>query len=98
VPTTRLAAVVLCEAAFAASHAELVPDVDGEERRRVLGARHGRLRRRHAPDYSSTATAGDLPTAWLALPWLRLRGNPWALDRDTAARLLTTIDSRRLAP
>lgn len=81
----RVALVVVCEADFSARDLRATNDVSRGERREHLSTCMADFGEAMLPEYlvgvpgvrSTTRVAPRLPEAWVDLPWLRARGNPW---------------------
>jgi hypothetical protein len=43
------------------------------------------------------ATTPPLPAEWSVMPWIRLRGNPWTMRRDTVSAVGAAIDFQNVA-
>ncbi|MEH0974705.1 hypothetical protein V6U77_26580 [Micromonospora sp. CPCC 205546] len=98
---TPLHGVVLCEADFAASRIEVLTDVDQDERRIVLERDMTDFGDAMIPQRRRTGRTRDaelppLPAEWSVMPWVRLRGNPWTMSRDTMSAVRTAVDFQRV--
>jgi hypothetical protein len=97
VPATPLSAVVLCEADFAAAGVEVLTDVGQAERLAVLRRDMTDFGDAMIPERLRGAESPPLPAGWPALPWIRLRGNPWAMRRDTVSAMRAAAGFQRVA-
>jgi hypothetical protein len=102
-PSCRPTVVVVCEADFSVDTVEVLSDVRPSERRRLLStemANFGEamlprfLLGQAAPERNGADVRIGLPSAWLELPWLRCRGNPWAMGPDVAQTLVAHTPDR----
>jgi hypothetical protein len=101
-PATPLRVVALCEADFAASHIEVLTDVGQGERRTVLERDMTDFGDAMIPQRLRVGSTRDadvplLPAEWSARPWIRLRGNPWTMNRDTVSAVRAAVDFQKVA-